>query len=75
MSLLPCDESGYAIPAADIMSDWFTEHGDDPNEGAPETWPDDYDSIRIALGPALFPQESIDPFDPLPPDEVDEIPF
>lgn len=69
------DADGYAVPQADLLADFLAEHGDDPLEGPPETWPDDYDSIRIALGPALFPQESVDPFDALPPDEVDEIPF
>jgi hypothetical protein len=39
MSLLPCDADGYAIPAADLLSDFLAEHGDDPLEGPPEDWP------------------------------------
>jgi|GEM_PF-2239039 hypothetical protein len=69
------DADGFAVPQADLLADFLAEHGDDPLEGPPETWPDEYDSIRVCLGPAIHPQESIDPFDPLPDDQVDEIPF
>ena len=69
------DENGYAVPQADLLADFLAEHGDDPLEGPPEEWPDEYDSIRVAIGPAIFPQETIDPFDQLPDDQVDEIPF
>lgn len=69
------DADGHAVPQADLLHDFLVEHGDDPLEGPPEDWPDEYDSIRVAIGPAIFPQETIDPFDPLPDDVVDEIPF
>lgn len=62
---------GFAIPAADLLADWFIEHGDDPLEGPPEDWPDEYDSIRVTIGPPLCP----DPFAPLPDDDLPEIPF
>ena len=63
---------GFAESSADILADWFAEHGDDPDEGDPETWPDEYDSIRVTIGPAVCP----DPFAPLPPDvDIDEILF
>ncbi len=66
---------GHAESSADVLHDFLVEHSDDPDEGPPEDWPDEYDSIRVAIGPAIFPQERFDPFDPLPDDEVNEIPF
>jgi hypothetical protein len=38
--VLPCDASGYAIPAADLELDFLTDHdASDPDEGPPESWP------------------------------------
>jgi len=65
---LPEDADGYAIPAADILSDFLVEHDDDPDEGDPADWPREYDSIRVALGPAYFREET---FAPLPDDDPD----
>ena len=71
-SKLSEDEDGYAIPAADLLADWFIEHGDDPHEGDPATWPDEYDSIRVSIGPVILPQERLDlPLD----DTLSEVPF
>jgi len=52
-----------------LLHDALAEHQpDEPDFGDPESWPRAYDSIRVCLGPAIFPQER---FDPLP-DNVDE---
>jgi hypothetical protein len=45
------------------------EHPLDEEESDPAGWPREYDSIRVALGPALFREES---FDDLPPDVNDD---
>lgn len=66
MSLLPCDESGYAIPAADILHDFLVEHPDDPEWGDPLDWPAWTDDLVVGIGPAFFREESFDDPDPLP---------
>jgi hypothetical protein len=63
--MLAEDSDGFAISSADLLSDFLAEHGDDPLEGPPEGWPDEYDSIRVAIGPAWSRAESFDD-DPLP---------
>jgi len=37
--MLPQDESGFAIPACDILSDFLTEHQCDELELDPAEWP------------------------------------
>ena len=71
-----CNEDDPSDQLGPLM-DSLIESPDETTEvwGDPATWPDEYDSIRVCLGPAIHPQETIDPFDPLPVDEVDEIPF
>ena len=49
--ILDCD--GMAVPAADVLSDFFAEHSDDPDEGPPEDWPAWTDEITLELGPGL----------------------
>ncbi len=51
------------------MSDWFTEHSDDPLEGPPETWPAWTDHLAVSLGRPLTPEELIP--DPTPEDLED----
>jgi len=34
------DGDGFAIPQADLLADFLTEHGDDPLEGDPADWPE-----------------------------------
>lgn len=46
--ILDCD--GFAIPAADVLSDFFAEHGDDPFEGDPAEWPAWTDASRWTIG-------------------------
>ena len=60
------DADGYAVPQADLLADFLAEHGDDPNEGPPEDWPDEYDSIRVAIGPAFTREESLFDEEPAP---------
>ena len=70
---LPEGPDGFAIPAADLLHDWFVEHGDDPAEGDPAKWPDWTDDDRVTLGPAICRWEA---FDDLPPDlDPEEVPF
>lgn len=63
---------GFAESSADILADFFAEHGDDPDEGDPEGWPREYDSIRVAIGPAYHIAES---FDDLHDTDPEAIPF
>ena len=44
------DDDGFAVPAADLLADFFAEHGDDPDEGPPESWPAWTDEIELDLG-------------------------
>jgi hypothetical protein len=73
MSVLQTDADGYAVPAADLLADFLTEHGDDPLEGDPADWPECpwVDDDRYAIGPPLTPEEVVpdlvsddEPFDP-----------
>ena len=41
---------GFAESSADLLADFLAEHGDDPDEGPPEDWPDWTDAIRLGLG-------------------------
>lgn len=53
MSVLPCDESGYAIPAADLLCDALNEcELLDPEWADPLDWPAWTDQ-RFTLGPDL----------------------
>ena len=47
------DADGFAVPQADIISDWFAEHSDDPLEGDPSDWPEtpEIDGYVWTLGP------------------------
>jgi hypothetical protein len=54
------DSDGMAVPAADVLSDFFAEHSDDPNEGAPESWPAWTDEIELDLGAPSCREECID---------------
>ena len=56
--ILPEDADGYAIPAADLLADWFIEHGDDPDAGDPESWPTSYDSVRWTTGYDDLPDDA-----------------
>jgi len=82
MSLLPCDESGYAIPAADLLCDALCEcELLDPEWGDPLDWPAWTDQ-RFTLGPDpdelqltsesdledLRHWERLEPFEPSPED-------
>jgi hypothetical protein len=69
---MPQDADGFAIPAADLLADFLIEHGDDPNEGPPESWPWWTDLGQFELGRAFFPQEV---FDDLPDEDDDDNPF
>lgn len=61
------DDAGFAVPRADVLSDFFAEHSDDPDEGPPESWPAWTDEITLEPGPALTPDEVI-PDDLVEPD-------
>ncbi len=56
MAMLPEDpETGYAISSADLLADFLTDNdANDPDAGDPAEWPSEYDSIRVAIGPAFF---------------------
>jgi hypothetical protein len=43
---------GFAIPAADLLTDFFAEHSDDPEAGPPESWESWTDAERWwTIGP------------------------
>ncbi len=71
------DEGGYAIPQADLLADFLTEHGDDPLEGPPEDWPEYpwVDDDCYAFGPPLIPEEVVPDLvpddEPFEPDQAD----
>lgn len=44
------DDEGFAIPAADLLADFFAEHTDDPDEGDPTDWPEWTDDDCWQLG-------------------------
>jgi hypothetical protein len=54
------DDDGMAVPAADVLSDFFAEHSDDPDEGPPEDWPAWTDEIRLDLGAPSRREECLD---------------
>ncbi len=53
------DEDGFAVPWSDIQLDWLVEHGDDPDEGPPESWPEWTDGVVYELVPAFQIEESL----------------
>ena len=48
---------GFAESSADLLADFFAEHGDDPDEGPPESWPAWTDEIELDLGEPPRPTE------------------
>lgn len=58
------DADGFAVPSADLLADFFAEHSDDPNEGAPESWPAWTDEVKLAFGAPSCREERIDDPDP-----------
>lgn len=63
MSVLPSDESGYAIPAADLLCDALNEcELLDCEWSDPLDWPDWTDDV-VGLGPAFTREASFDDLD------------
>ena len=64
------DTDGFAVPACELLADWFAEHPDDPDEGDPAEWPEWTDEITVSHGPAYHTSEALP--DPPAPDQGED---
>jgi len=65
MSLLETDANGYAIPAADLLSDFLTDNdANDPAAGDPAEWPEWTDQDVWEEGLAIPPDAMLIPPEP-----------
>jgi len=69
--MLPDRDPRANDPNLGVLLDALTEMPEpgEPIYSSAEEWPSKYDSIRIMLGPAIFPQNGR--FDDLPNDDLD----
>ena len=73
MSILQIGHDGYAIPAADLLADWFAEHPDDEEEDNPENWLPYWDADIWQLGPQPDPHDPAWPGEELPASDFPEL--